>query len=74
MNEPIETVDNDCKHKDCYYRLRFDGTCEYCAYCLVEYELRGCKISECNRYKRGKRKPTIDKGTLYFVWESIDDY
>ncbi len=69
----IETVEEHCQHPDCYYRMKLDDSCHYCGYCIVEYQLRGCKISECTRYKRGKKKPTIDGGTLWFRWELFDD-
>ena len=72
--EVIETVDEHCQHKDCIYRMKFDETTDYCAYCLFEYEVRRCKISECTRYKKGKRKVALDGATLWFRWEYDDEF
>lgn len=68
MDTIIEEVDDYCP-SDCIYRLRFDNVSTCCGYCIVENQPRGCKVSECNRYKRGKRRVTIEKGTLEFRWE-----
>ena len=48
-----ETVKQDCIYKDCKYRGSFDYQ-PCCIYMLVTGEPRGCKISECNKYKAGK--------------------
>lgn len=69
----IETVNEHCKHKDCKYRMMFDPTSDYCAYCVIEKELRGCPISECNRYKRGGKRVTIDGYTLHYKWIMTDE-
>lgn len=67
--EVIETVEEHCKHKDCVYRLTFDtnGT-PYCNYCVMEQMVRGCKISECTRYRTGKRTVTMSKDGLHYLW------
>jgi len=70
--EVIEEVDEYCP-KDCIYRMHLDGTTHYCGYCAVEKRSRGCKVSECNRYKRGKKKITIEKGSLEIRWELYDE-
>lgn len=67
-----EYVDQLCP-KDCIYRMQFTPTTDFCAYCLVERELRGCPISECNRYKGGHKKLTIDGATLHLRWVITDD-
>lgn len=70
--EVIEEVDRYCP-KDCIYRMYFDGTTHYCGYCAAERHSRGCKVSECDKYKRGKRRVAIESGTLEFRWELYDD-
>lgn len=47
----IETV-KDCKHKDCAYKSKMSNRAiETCDYCLITKMPRGCKISECDKYK-----------------------
>lgn len=47
----IETI-KDCKHKDCIYRpTRAGSAIQTCDYCLITKMPRGCKISECDKYK-----------------------
>ena len=70
--EVIELVNDYCP-SDCIYRMRFSHTTYFCAYCLVERELRGCPISKCNRYKSGKKKLTIDGATLNVRWVLTDE-
>lgn len=69
----IETVDEHCKHTDCVYRTRLDvyGR-HFCAYALAERRSRGCSISECDKYRAGKKRPAIKAGTMQLEWE-IDD-
>lgn len=55
MNEIIETVKEHCKHKDCIYRISIARQDPYCAYMEKEYRPRGCKISECDKYKTGEK-------------------
>lgn len=66
-----EYVDDLCP-KDCIYRMQFTPTTDFCAYCIVENGLRGCSISQCTRYKSGRKKLTIDGATLHMRW-IIDD-
>lgn len=44
----METMD-DCIHKDCYYRC--EQKLVTCDYILYESVRRGCKISECDKYR-----------------------
>lgn len=48
----METVDKDCKHKDCSYRklLQVGRWTEYCDYIGATGKSRKCKISECDKY------------------------
>ncbi len=63
----IETVLDHCKHPDCVYRLWLDKNTPCCYYAAMENEIRGCKISECTRYKRGKK--SVRQTELYIVWD-----
>lgn len=67
-----ELVDELCP-KDCIYRAQFTQATDFCAYCLVERESRGCSISECNRYRSGHKKLTIDGATLNVRWILADE-
>jgi hypothetical protein len=51
----IETVAEDCKHKDCKYRGQLSGA-PWCMYMLITDKPRGCSISKCNKYASGKLK------------------
>lgn len=54
MQEEIETVKTHCRHTDCIYRSHIDGgNTPICYYAVLEGKSRGCKISECNKYKGG---------------------
>ena len=45
-----------CKHPDCYYHSA-KNTVPTCGYILRTGVPRGCKVSECDKYKpRGKEK------------------
>ena len=70
--QEVETVDEHCKHKDCVYRMYLCGGCgtEFCNYSVMEYQPRGCKISECTKYRKGDRK---QKMTEIGLWWEIDD-
>lgn len=72
----IETVAKDCKHKNCVYRGHISpinqSTEECCDYILIEGHSRGCPISECNKYRRGKRKKA-HSGSYNFVWKVCDE-
>lgn len=79
--EEIETVKEHCKHPNCVYRQKLRDCGEPCCmYAAMENEPRGCKISECTRYKDGKIvKPRLIKSDMYIIWEreyydSADDY
>lgn len=73
--EVVETVDEHCKHEDCIYRCRLNFyNTDYCNYAVIVGESRGCSISECDKYKRGKRKVAMtDAGLWWFVIEEDDD-
>lgn len=69
----IELVDTHCKHKDCVYRKTMNATRgkDCCMYAAIEHAVRGCKISECNRYTPGRKiRPRLEIGTeIYWEYE-----
>ena len=67
----METVANDCKHKDCRYRLYVSFLGESCLYMYYTGKRRGCGIRNCNKYLPG----TIEKiHTLNgMIYRGIDD-
>lgn len=69
--ETIELADDYCP-KDCYYRLRFDTTTFCCGYCIIEGHPRGCKISECDKYRQGHKRVVIDKADMTYRWIEDD--
>lgn len=70
MAKEIETVELHCKHPDCIYRIKLSGgRYECCMYAAIEHQCRGCKISECDKFKHGaKIKPMLTINTD-IVWE-----
>lgn len=66
-----------CDKHDCYYRgyLAFKSNRHsFCNYACIEHKPRGCKISECDKYKpmKTKRKPIMRDGYIQWV-EVIDE-
>jgi len=72
----METVDKDCKHKDCVYRSRLSSggnTCYFCDYIGVTGKPRGCGIADCDKYRKGKKKFKIDIYSQQFTYRIEDD-
>lgn len=66
--ERIELVAKYCP-EDCVYRVVLESYLLACYYAAIENEVRGCKVSECNRYRGGKpKKPTMDREYMIY-WE-----
>ena len=60
-----ETVAQHCKHIDCRYRTTFNyAPC--CGYMLITGKRRNCAISNCNKYKAGKRILISSLGGMYY--------
>ena len=51
----IETVREHCTHEDCVYRRCLKNGLPYCDYIGVEKHSRGCDISNCDKYKPGRK-------------------
>lgn len=43
-----------------------NGATPICYYAVIKHESRGCKISECDKYKQGKVKVAQTLGGFYF--------
>lgn len=70
MQEELETVAKHCKHEDCVYRGKLHAwNTPICQYALVEHQCRGCKISECDKYKRGEKIQPRMKVDYTIMWE-----
>lgn len=65
----IETVEKHCLHDDCVYRSTLlSYQIDYCDYITLEGKPRGCPISQCCRYKPGKRKVVMTTRGLWLDW------
>lgn len=70
MEKEIESVERDCKHPDCIYRKALrGGLIPFCGYALEEGQSRGCKISECDKYKAGRRVKAKMHSLAFIEWE-----
>ena len=66
MKEKEELVETYCP-SDCVYRVKLHGVIPACYYAVLEQRVRGCKISECDKYRSGKPiKARMD--SEYVVW------
>ena len=75
--QEIETVKEHCKHEDCYYRRRIGSRTKddgYCNYACMEHMPRGCKISECDKYKpqAAERRPHMNSDFV-IEWKDVND-
>ena len=71
MSEEVELMDK-CLHDDCVYRgyIYLDGQEPVCQYALVECKARGCKISECDKYRAGKKiRARLRREDIVIYWE-----
>lgn len=53
--QDVETIDEFCP-KNCVYRMKLDRHTSMCGYAIIEQHTRGCAISSCDKYRKGKRK------------------
>jgi hypothetical protein len=66
----IETVAKNCPHKDCMFRSQVSGV-PYCAYIAITRHPRGCSISDCDKYKKGKTRRVSTLGGIEFQYDDI---
>ena len=74
MQEDVELAKDYCP-SDCYYRSTIDGgNTPICFYAAIEQKCRGCKISECDKYRQStpvRAKMQLD---YMIMWEyNYDD-
>lgn len=67
--EVIEQVSTHCTHPECIYRSRITGNTPVCLYAMLAGEPRGCKISECDKYKDGRKVRPRMKVDYTIWWE-----
>lgn len=69
--EELETVAEHCKHNECIYRSTIEGgLTPICFYAVLAEEPRGCKISECDKYKDGRKiRPRLKREDFVIWWE-----
>ena len=70
----IETCADNPKCHDCIYRRTIGSDVPICFYAVLMQECRGCKISECDKYKTGTKQARSK--IEYMEWEMYydDDY
>lgn len=66
-----ELVEELCP-QDCVYRCRFDNTVHFCDYIGFMGVSRNCPVSQCDKYRRGKKRFT--GWTNAHDWEVRDNY
>ena len=67
----IETCLEHCKYEDCIYKRVIGGGIPVCFYAVVMNESRKCKISECDKYRTGKKR--VRSREEYIEWELYYD-
>lgn len=67
--EELETVAENCTHTECIYRSRITGGTPVCLYAMLAGEPRRCKISECDKYKDGRKVRPRMKVDYTIWWE-----
>lgn len=70
----VETVKQHCKHEDCVYRRHLEAWTPYCDYIGVEKQPRGCDISNCDKYRPGRKmRPRMHEHyELDWDWEVFE--
>lgn len=69
MQEEIELVKDYCP-SDCVYRSYVDGgATPICFYAVIMQQCRGCRISECDKYKAGRPIQPRMKEEYVLCWE-----
>lgn len=70
--EEIELASEWCP-RDCIYLTYIDGWCPACYYAATEHQVRGCKISECDKYTPGEKIRARMKRD-YVIWWELELY
>lgn len=72
--ETVELCSTHCRHPECIYRSQIDGgNTPICFYAVLAGEPRRCKISECDKYKDGRKvRPRMERD--YIIWWEMELY
>lgn len=72
--EEVELCSTHCKHPECIYRSQIEGgNTPICFYAVLAGEPRRCKISECDKYKDGRKiRPKMRE--RYIIWWETELY
>lgn len=72
--EPIELCETYCP-EDCVYRILLHGIIPACYYAVLEQRVRGCRISECDKYRSGKpvRARMDNEFVVWWEYEFYDE-
>ena len=72
--EEVELVSTHCRHPECIYRSQIDGgRIPICFYAAMAGEPRRCKISECDKYKDGRKiRPRMERD--FAIWWECEFY
>ena len=65
LTEEMETVSEHCKHPDCIHRMSVSAGGQACRYIYDTGHVRGCKISECDKYESAKGKRRGKKNGIH---------
>ena len=68
MKEQVELCEEFCP-SDCVYRILLQGYIPACYYAATEHEVRGCKISECDKYTPGEKVKARMRRDYVIWWE-----
>ena len=69
MQEEVELAKDYCP-SDCYYRSYIDGgNTPICFYAVIERKCRGCRISECDKYRKGTPTKAVMQRDYAILWE-----
>ena len=73
MKEEVELCETYCPD-DCYYRSYIDGGhTPICFYAVIEQKSRGCRISECDKYRQGTPIKAVMQRDYAIMWEYDED-
>ena len=72
--EVVELCSTHCRHPECIYWSQIDGgRIPICFYAAMAGEPRRCKISECDKYKDGRKvRPRMKED--YILWWEYELY
>lgn len=69
MKEEVVELAKDFCPDDCVYLTLIEGSVPACYYAATEHEVRGCKISECDKYTPGEKVKARMRRDYVIWWE-----